>query len=151
MGFHEENEIFLSQLISAMLLFKREIPNNELISAMTLFDKLGYDVIDEDSVYDGVYKYTEDYIEGYRLLSHYNYDSIILKNKKRMFLDDFLLSNTTQEIINVLSENIYFGLKITEKGTEYIDYDIFNKINSFIKTKKVLSKKKNTKLKHEAF
>lgn len=147
MGFHEDNEIFLSQLLSGMLLFKREISDKELCNVMTLFDSMRYDIIDEDSIYDEVYKYIENYGNGYRIPLYYDYNSFVLKNGKKMFLDDFLISNTTSEIIEILSKRVYPDLKVPKKRVEYVDYDVVDKINSFIKSK-VLSKKKSTNAKH---
>ena len=104
---HQEScEVFLSQIISGILLFKKEFNYNEINTIMALFySKLNCDILDNDSEYDMVYNFMIQNDNGYKL--SYDYDSILKINGKKINLYNYLKSNTTVEIIEFLMENFY--------------------------------------------
>ncbi len=105
----ENNDIFLSQLISGMLLFKKSISYVELNNAISLFFNIcKIDITEKESVYDGVYKYLEDY-NKISIKEEYDYETIIY-GKVRLW--EYLYQNTTPLIIEFLSTHIYQNTKI---------------------------------------
>jgi len=112
---HEEADIYLSQLMAGILLFKNHISGNELLDIISLFSsKLNMYVIEVDSDYDDIYKLIEQSGSGYRLKSYYNYDSLLVINGKKIKLFEYLKNNTTDTIIKFLSDNIFNGCSLQE-------------------------------------
>jgi len=137
MNCNQDKDIFLSQLISGILLFKSEISNLELTNIMSLvFDELKYDIIEEDCIYDNIYKYLIYTNEGIKLNYCYNYDTIVMVNNRKMKLATYLKKNTTKEIIDLLGDRVY--AKQVEKS------------GMFFGRENLLVKKKKKVLKHEA-
>jgi len=140
----EDNDVYLSQLISGVLLFKNRVSDKELVNIISLFyNELKIYVIDEDSDYDDIYKYIEQDEGGYRLKSCYNYDSILVKNGKKIRLYDCLRKNTTDDVIKFLENNIYCGCVKQESNLGYNESNFFTKKYSFFK-EKLLAKKNET-------
>lgn len=104
---HDGSEIYLSQLISGILLFKKDFTYNEINKIMSLFYcKLNCDVLDSDSDYDSIYDFIEQNDNGYKL--SYGYDSIIKMNGKKITFYNYLKANTTLDIIEFLMNNVYY-------------------------------------------
>jgi len=142
MMLHEDNDIFLSQLISGILLFKRRVCDKELVDIISLFyNILKLDVIDEDSDYDDIYRYIDQEGNGYCLKSCYNYDSLLIIKGKKIKLYDYLKKNTTAKIIEFLENNIYYECTKQEDNLGNNENTALKKKNSFLKEKLFVKKK----------
>ena len=152
MNIREDNDCFLSsQILSGMLLFKKEVSDNEINYVISkMFNDLNVYVCDDD--YNEVYDYIDNYGNGFRILLLYDYNSLIKINGKLIKVYDYLISNTTPEIIEFLQNNIYCDQRIYEKIFVCPNLNFFSKINSFFKEKvqkeKSISSKKKVKIKH---
>lgn len=110
-----DDTIMFSSLLSGILLFKREVDNNEILSIMYHYENTHNKVIVDDELPNEIYYLININDNGIRINSFLDYNSIIVIDNKKIILRNYLKKNTTLDIINYLENNIYrckpIGLK----------------------------------------
>lgn len=140
MEFHEENEIFLSQIISGMLLFNREFTFDELIDIVSFVtNECDRYINEQPSCYDGVYEYLNGFGDRYIIKPNFDYNSLIRIDNMKMTLFNYLKNNTTDEIIGFLINKFHRDVNVLKK---YESKSTFSVFDFFRKDKKNLKRKK---------
>ena len=112
---YNDDTVMFSSLLSGILLFKREVSNNEILSIMYHYeDMYNVDVIDDELPSD-IYYLINMNDKGVSVNSFLDYNSIIVIDGKKISFRNYLRKNTTLNIINYLENNVYgckpIGLK----------------------------------------
>ena len=112
---NNDDTVMFSSLLSGILLFKREVSNNEILSIMYHYeDMYNVDVIDDELPSD-IYYLINMNDKGVSVNSFLDYNSIIVIDNKKISFKNYLRKNTTLDIINYLEHNVYgckpIGLK----------------------------------------
>ena len=112
---YNDDTVMFSSLLSGILLFKREVSNNEILSIMYHYeDMYNVDVIDDELPSD-IYYLINMNDKGVSVNSFLDYNSIIVIDNKKISFKNYLRKNTTLDIINYLEHNVYgckpIGLK----------------------------------------
>jgi len=140
MEFHEDDEIFLSQIISGMLLFNREFKIAELFDIMSFVTtECGRYISDQPNCYDGVYKYLEDLGDRYIIKPDFDYSSLIKVENMKMTLFNYLKNNTTDEVIGFLINKFHQDVNVLKKHESKPTFNIFD---LFYKEKRLKKRKK---------
>lgn len=141
MEFHEDNEIFLSQIISGMLLFNRGFTFNELVDIVSyVTNECNRYINEQPSCYDGIYQYLDGFGDRYIIKSNYDYNSLIKVGNVKMTLFNYFRNNTTEEVISLLINKFHRDanvLKEYEGKASFNVFDLFHKEKRFLKRKKV--------------
>lgn len=112
---NNDDTVMFSSLLSSILLFKRDVSNNEILSIMYHYeDMYNVDVIDDELPSD-IYYLINMNDKGVSVNSFLDYNSIIVIDNKKISFKNYLRKNTTLDIINYLEHNVYgckpIGLK----------------------------------------
>lgn len=112
---NNDDTVMFSSLLSGILLFKREVSNNEILSIMYHYeDMYNVDVIDDELPSD-IYYLINMNDKGVSVNPFLDYNSIIVIDNKKISFKNYLRKNTTLDIINYLEHNVYgckpIGLK----------------------------------------
>lgn len=112
---NNDDTVMFSSLLSGILLFKREVSNNEILSIMYHYeDMYNVDVIDDELPSD-IYYLINMNDKGVSVNSFLDYNSIIVIDNKKISFKNYLRKSTTLDIINYLEHNVYgckpIGLK----------------------------------------
>lgn len=112
---NNDDTVMFSSLLSGILLFKRDVSNNEILSIMYHYeDMYNVDVIDDELPSD-IYYLINMNDKGVSVNSFLDYNSIIVIDNKKISFKNYLRKNTTLDIINYLEHNVYgckpIGLK----------------------------------------
>lgn len=143
MNFREDSDIFLSQLLSGMLLFQREVSDKELLGVIEMiFNILGCDVYD-DEYYNELFEYLDNNGICFKIKEKYDYNSILEVNGKKITLYNYLLSKTNEMIINFLKTNVYYNQFECKRIVKDDEISFLSYINNFFK-ERILSEKKQT-------
>ncbi len=132
---NNDNEVTVFSLLSGILLFKREVDNNEMLSIMYHYENMfNVDIID-DELPDDMYFLIDINDKSISINSFLDYSSIITNENKKISLGNYLKKNTSGDIIYYLENYVYGCKPIGLKNSLYI----FNSNNKRkVKEKKLL-------------
>ena len=132
---NNDNEVTVFSLLSGILLFKREVNNNEILSIMYRYENMfNIDIID-DELPDEMYFFIDINDKSISINSFLDYSSIVTSGDKRISLGNYLKKNTSSDIIYYLENYVYGCKPIGLKNSLYI----FNSNNKRkVKEKKLL-------------
>ncbi len=112
---YNDDTVMFSSLLSGILLFKREVDNNEILNIMYHYENTHNKVVVDDELSNEIYYLININDKGIRINSFLEYNSIIVIDNKKISLRNYLKKNTTLDIMNYLENNIYrckpLGLK----------------------------------------
>ena len=112
---YNDDTVMFSSLLSGILLFKKEVDNNEILRIMYHYEKTHNKVVVDDELPNEIYYLININDKGIKINSFLDYNSIIVIDNKKISLRNYLRKNTTLDIINYLENNIYrckpIGLK----------------------------------------
>lgn len=132
---NNDNDMTVFSLLSGILLFKREVDNNEMLSIMYHYENMfNVDIID-DELPDDMYFLIDINDKSISINSFLDYSSIITNGNKKISLGNYLKKNTSGDIIYYLENYVYGCKPIGLKNSLYI----FNSNNKRkVKEKKLL-------------
>jgi len=132
---NNDNEVTVFSLLSGILLFKREVNNNEILSIMYRYENMfNIDIID-DELPDDMYFFIDINDKSISINSFLDYSSIVTSGDKKISLGNYLKKNTSSDIIYYLENYVYGYKPIGLKNSLYI----FNSNNKRkVKEKKLL-------------
>ena len=132
---NNDNEVTVFSLLSGILLFKREVNNNEILSIMYCYENMfNIDIID-DELPDDMYFFIDINDKSISINSFLDYSSIVTSGDKKISLGNYLKKNTSSDIIYYLENYVYGCKPIGLKNSLYI----FNSNNKRkVKEKKLL-------------
>lgn len=132
---NNDNEVTAFSLLSGILLFKREVNNNEILSIMYRYENMfNIDIID-DELPDDMYFFIDINDKSISINSFLDYSSIVTSGDKKISLGNYLKKNTSSDIIYYLENYVYGYKPIGLKNSLYI----FNSNNKRkVKEKKLL-------------
>lgn len=132
---NNDNDVTVFSLLSGILLFKREVDNNEMLSIMYHYENMfNVDIID-DELPDDMYFLIDINDKSISINSFLDYSSIITNGNKKISLGNYLKKNTSGDIIYYLENYVYGCKPIGLKNSLYI----FNSNNKRkVKEKKLL-------------
>lgn len=117
---YNDDNITIFSLLAGILLFKREVNNNEMLNIMYHYENIfNVDIIDDELPEDMCFLININ-DKSISLNSFLDYNSIITNGNKKIRLGNYLKKNTSNEIIYYL-ENFIYGCKpIGLKNNLYI-------------------------------
>ena len=113
---YNDDIVMFSSLLSGILLFRREIDNNEILGIMYHYENMyNVDVID-DELPNIIYCLINMNDKNVSIIPSLNYNSIILYEGKKISLGNYLRKNTTADILNFLETYVFCCKPIGLKG-----------------------------------
>lgn len=117
---NNDNEVTVFSLLSGILLFKREVNNNEILSIMYRYENMfNIDIID-DELPDDMYFFIDINDKSISINSFLDYSSIVTSGDKKISLGNYLKKNTSSDIIYYLENYVYGCKPIVLKNSLYI-------------------------------
>lgn len=132
---YNDDEVTAFSLLSGILLFKREVNNNEILSIMYRYENMfNIDIIDDELPVD-MYFLIDINDKSISINSFLDYSSIVTSGDKKISLGNYLKKNTSSDIIYYLENYVYGCKPIGLKNSLFI----FNNNNKRkVKEKKLL-------------
>lgn len=132
---YNDDEVTAFSLLSGILLFKREVNNNEILSIMYRYENMfNIDIIDDELPVD-MYFLIDINDKSISINSFLDYSSIVTSGDKKISLGNYLKKNTSSDIIYYLENYIYGCKPIGLKGNLFA----FGNVNKRkVKEKKLL-------------
>ena len=117
---YNDDTVMFSSLLSGILLFKKEVDNNEILNIMYHYERMyNIDVID-DELPNIIYCLVNMDDKGVSINSGLDYNSIISINGKKVTLGNYLRKNTNGEIIVFLENYVFCSKPVGLKGSIYL-------------------------------
>lgn len=131
---YNDDTVMFSSLLSGILLFKKEVDNNEILNIMYHYERMyNIDVID-DELPNIIYCLVNMNDKGVSINPSLDYNSIISINGKKVTLGNYLRRNTNGDIMDFLETYVFCSKPVGLKGSIYL----FNNNN---KKRKIREKK----------
>ena len=117
---YNDDTVMFSSLLSGILLFKKEVDNNEILNIMYHYEKMfNVDVID-DELPNIIYCLVNMDDKGVSINSSLDYNSIISISGKKVTLGNYLRKNTNGEIMDFLETYVFCSKPVGLKGSIYL-------------------------------
>lgn len=117
---YNDDTVMFSSLLSGILLFKKEVDNNEILNIMYHYERMyNIDVID-DELPNIIYCLVNMDDKGVSINSGLDYNSIISINGKKVTLGNYLRKNTNGEIMDFLETYVFCSKPVGLKGSIYL-------------------------------
>lgn len=117
---YNDDTVMFSSLLSGILLFKREVDNNEILNIMYHYERMyNIDVID-DELPNIIYCLVNMDDKGVSINSSLDYNSIISISGKKVTLGNYLRKNTNGEIMDFLETYVFCSKPVGLKGSIYL-------------------------------